>query len=87
MVASAVPSPAVKVKPLRLASVSVPLLAVSVTRTLDVPASMSSMLIRLPFPVEKMSGVSSLVDCAPATVFTGASLTALTVMATVSTSL
>ena len=48
--------------------------------------STSAMEIRLPLAAEKTSAVSSLVVCAPGTVFTGASLTALTVMVTVSVS-
>ena len=86
MVASEVPSPTLKVSPVRLASVIVPLVAVRVTCTEAAPASTSLMLIWLPLPLEKTSVVSSLTLCAPGMEFTGASLTALTVMLTVSVS-
>ena len=86
MVASPVPSPVVKVRPAMPESVSVPLLEVSVTLTAPETASTSPMLIALPLPAENTSVVSSLVLCAMGTVLTGASLTALTVMLTVSLS-
>ena len=69
------------------ASVIVPLVAVNVTCTLLAPASTSAIEIRLPLPEENTSAVSSLVLCAAGTVLTGASLTALTVMAAVSVAL
>src|SRR4029453_9433088 len=85
--ASAVPSPVMKLKPVSWASVSTPLLAVSVTRTLFPAASISPMLIWLPLPDEKTRLVSSLVLWAPGTVLIGASLTAFTVMLAVAVAL
>jgi len=49
--------------------------------------STSEIEIALPLPAENTRSVSSLTACGPGTVFTGASLTALTVIATVSVSL
>ena len=63
-----------------------PLVTVSWTCTLAPPASTSLIETRLLLPAEKTSAVSSLVDCAAGTLFTGASSIALTVIATVSTS-
>jgi hypothetical protein len=65
-----------------VASVSVPLVALSVTRTGLAPASTSEIEIRLPLPEEKTRAVSSLVACGPGTALTGASLTGLTLIAT-----
>ncbi len=83
IVASAVPSPApvpfasvkLKLKPLVPLSVSVPLLAVSVTWIVLPPASTSATEMAL--PPEKTSAVFCGVPCEPGTVFTGASLTAV----------
>jgi hypothetical protein len=86
IIASAIPSPAVKVRPLTPLSVSVPCVDESVTRTVPPPASMSPMLIKFPLPLENVSVASSLTDCGPGTEFTGASFTALTVIATLSVS-
>ena len=83
---SPVPLPLTNASPLVPLSVMVPLVAVSVICTALAPASTSLMLIRFALPAEKTSGVSSLVLCAPGTELTGASLTALTVMLTVSVS-
>src|SRR5215510_4759409 len=74
------------VRPEVPARVRVPLVAASVTWTLALPASTSAMLMALPLAVENVSVPSSFMVCAPGTVFTGASLTAVTVMATESTS-
>ena len=87
IVASAVPSPVVKVRPVMPERVIVPLLAVRVTLIAPEAASTSVMLIRFPLPLEKTRLVSSLTLCAAGTLFTGASLTALTVMLTESVSL
>ena len=75
MVGSSVPSPVPKVRPVVLPSVSVPLVAVSVTMTGLLPASTSLTEIALPPAVEKTRAVSSSVVCAPGTTFTGASFT------------
>src|SRR5262252_9545368 len=74
------------VRPVVPARVSTPLVAVSVTCTLELPASTSAMLIALPLATLNVSVPSSFMVCAAGTVLTGASLTALTVMATESTS-
>ena len=87
MVASAVPSPTRNVSPAVDASVIVPLVPVSVTFIAAPPASTSLIVIRFPLAVSKVRTESSLTDCAPGTVLTGGSLTALTVMLTVSVSL
>src|SRR5438046_1328685 len=94
IVASAGPSPAQQtqpkpnpVVPLRL---SVPWLTDSVTSSLPPTVSARSTSLTesaLPPPVENVFDVSSFVACATGTTFTGASLTALTVIATVSVSL
>src|SRR5882672_10581155 len=68
------------------ASVSTPLVAASVTWTFELPASTSAIEMALPAAVLKVSVPSSFMACATGTVFTGASFTALTVMATVSVS-
>ena len=86
IVASADPSPAVKERPVSCESVSVPLVALSVIWSEPKAASTSLMLMRFPFPLENVRFVSSLTLCAAGTLFTGASLTALTVMLTVSVS-
>ena len=77
MVASAVPSPAVKVSPPVPDKVMPPLVTARVTCT--VAASTSATLMRLPLAAENTRAVSSLVVCAAGTVFTGASFTAVTV--------
>src|SRR2546428_45419 len=87
IVASAVPSPEENVSPLVPGSVITPLVPVSVTCAELDPASTSLIEIRLPLPDEKTRAVSSFVLCAAGTLLTGASLTALTVMATESVSL
>src|SRR5882724_6423846 len=74
------------VRPAVPASVSTPLVAASVTWTLLLPASTSAMEMALPAAVLKVRAPSSFMACATGTVFTGASFTALTVMATVSVS-
>jgi hypothetical protein len=78
MVASAVPSPAVNVSPVSPESVSVPLVEVSVTRT--VAASTSATLSALPPALDSTSGAFITVICAAGTVLTGASLTAVSVI-------
>ena len=80
IVASAVPSPAVKLRPVVPASVRLPLVTLSVTWLFAPAASRSAIEIWLPLADEKTLAVSSLVLCAPGTVLTGASLTAVTVM-------
>src|SRR5262247_4124590 len=82
----AVPLP-LTVRPEVPASVSTPLVAAKVTWTLELPASTSAIEMALPLAVENVSVPSSLMVCAPGTVLTGASFTALTVMATESLSL
>jgi hypothetical protein len=72
IVASALPSPVLKLRPVSPLSVSVPLVAVRVTETLV--SSVSAMLMALPLPELKTSGVSIAVTCRPGTVLTGASL-------------
>jgi hypothetical protein len=88
IVASAVPSPTVKVRPVRPESVRVPLVAVSVTRRMPVPSSASTSPIEISFPLaaEKTSVVSSSVVCAPGTTLIGASFVLSTVMLTTSVS-
>ena len=86
VVASSTPSPVPKVSPAVLPSVSVPLVADSVTMTGLLPASMSPIDSRLPRADENTSGVSSGVTCGPGTSPTGASLTAVTVTSTESES-
>src|SRR5882724_6416745 len=85
-VTAPVPLP-LTVRPVVPARVSTPLVTASVTWTLLAPASTSAIEMALPLATEKVSEPSSLMAWAAGTVFTGASLTALTVMATVSTSL
>ena len=80
IVASAVPSPTVKARPLVPLSVNVPFVAVSVTWMALVPASTSETAIRLPPPLENVSGVFCAVLCEPGTVLTGASSTAVILM-------
>src|SRR5215813_5260477 len=75
------------VRPVVPASVSTPLVAASVTWTLLLPASTSAMEMALPLATEKVSVPSSFMVWAAGTLFTGASSTALTVMATGSVSL
>ena len=72
----------VNVRPASEPSVSVPLLTVSVT--VSEAASTSPTLIRLA-PL-KASVASSVVEAVPGAVFTGASLTAITLTATVTVS-
>ncbi len=93
IVVSEVPSPALKLSPPVPPSVTLPLVAVSVTCSISSPtmtlsaSSGSEVAIWLPFAAEKTRLVSSLVLWATGTVLTGASLTALTVIATGSVSL
>ena len=77
IVASFAPLPTVKTSPAVPASVSVPLVAVSVTSSGFTPASGSLTAIRLPEPVEKTSATSSAEICAAGTMFTGGSLARL----------
>jgi hypothetical protein len=63
--------------------VSLPFGVERVTRTGSVPASLSETVTALEFAAEKTSGVFWLVACAPGTVLTGASFTALIVSETV----
>ena len=86
MLASKAPSPVVKVSPAMPDSVKVPLATLSVTCRLPLALSTSAMAMWLPLETENTRLVSSSVVCALGTVFTGASLTALTVMPTVSVS-
>ena len=86
IVLSAVPSPTVKLRPTSCASVKVPSLTARVICRSAPPTSRSLTEIRLPFRVEKTSEASSFMLCADGTVLSGASLTALTVMPTVSVS-
>ena len=79
-VASALPSPVVNDRPAVPASVSVPWVALSVTCIVSAPASTSPMLIACPFAVESTSGVFTAVTCRPGRWFTGASLTAVSVI-------
>src|SRR5207247_641727 len=67
-------------KPVVPFNVKVPDITDSETCTDAVPASASAMLMPLPLADENTSGVLPLVFCAPGTVFTGASFTALTLI-------
>ena len=87
MVTSAVPSPAVKLSPAVPPRVRIPFVAASVTFTGLLPTSTSLTLIRFPLPLENTRTVFLAITWAPGTVFTGALLTGVTVMATVSVSL
>ncbi|CAH0356286.1 hypothetical protein AQB9606_04659 [Aquabacterium sp. CECT 9606] len=82
MLASPVPSPEVKLKPVRPDKVKVPCSTLRVTCMVPPAASTSLIEIRLPLPDENTKGASSLVDCAPGLVLAGASLTAATVTVT-----
>ncbi len=84
MVASAVPSPAVKVRPFSPDRVKAPLVTVSVT--VSVPLSISATEIAFPAPAEKTIVPSSAIVCGPGTVLTGASLTGVTLTVTVAVS-
>ena len=79
-------APPTNVRPASPDRLKVPLVTVSWVCTVAAPASTSLIEMRFPLPAEKTSAVSSLVVCAAGTLFTGASLTALTVMLTVSVS-
>ena len=85
--ASAVPSPVVNVRPTTPFSVRTPLVDVSVISRSAPPASISVIEIALPPPLENVSGLSSSTDCAIGMLLIGASSTALTVIATVWSSL
>src|SRR4029078_7471420 len=61
------------------------LVAVRLTWMSPEPRSTSDTLSWLELPAENTSAVSSLVDCGPGTLLTGASLTALTVTVSVAT--
>jgi len=69
------------------ARLRMPLVTASVTWTLALPASTSLIEIALPVAVLNVSVPSSFIVCAAGTLFTGASFTGLTVIATVSVSL
>ena len=71
MLASAVPSPAAKVKPAVPLRVNVPLVTRSVIWLLAPPASASVMKMALPLALENTLVVSSAVLCAPGTVLVG----------------
>ena len=86
IVVFSVPLPTVKVSPERVESVTRPLVAVSVTRSVPPPPSMSEMVIWFWLAALKTSGTLMLVAWSGGMVFTGASLTALTVMLTESVS-
>ena len=87
MVVLFVPVPVVKVNPVVWAKLMVPFVTVRVTFSGLDPASTSLMLMALPLLEENMIEVSSLMVCALGTELIGASLTALTVIATVLVSL
>ncbi|MNJ14516.1 hypothetical protein D3C77_87420 [compost metagenome] len=78
IVASADPSPVVKLRPAIPESVISPLLATSVTCSALLPASTSLMLIRLPLPALNTSTLSWAKDWVPGTELNGASLIAVT---------
>src|SRR4029079_19146106 len=78
MLASAVPSPAEKVRPVVELNVTVPSGAVRVSCTGAAAASMSDMAIGLPPAVENTIGLSVVPVCAGGTVMVGASLAAVT---------
>src|SRR5258708_39662342 len=83
MLALFVPVPMLNVRPVTPLSVNVPLLTLRVTCS-GLPAeSLSLTLIALPLAEENTSVVFALVLCAAGTMFTGATLTWLTVMPTV----
>ena len=82
MVGSLLPVPLKKLRPVTVASVSVPLPALRVRRTELLPASVSATVIELPLVVLNTKFVSSATPCAAGTVSTGASLTALTPIST-----
>ena len=77
MLASEVPSPEVKVRPLRLAKVRVPLATLRVICRLALPASASLTEIKLALADEKTKVWSSSTVCVLGTVLVGASLTAV----------
>ena len=79
IVTSAMPSPALNVSPVVPFRLTVPLPALSVTATNAPPASASPMTIPLPPALEKTKAVPSDMLCAPGTVLSGASFTAVTV--------
>ena len=87
MLTSPMPSPVVKLRPVKPDRVNVPLTTPSVTCRLPLPASKSETATRLPLPDENTRAVSSLSNCPLGTVLMGASLMAFTEMATVSASL
>ena len=82
MLVSLLPVPTLKLSPATLASVTVPLAAVTVSCTRLAPASTSATVMALPVPEENSNAVSSAVACAAGTDSSGASLIALTVIAT-----
>ena len=84
MVASLAPSPVVKARPAVLPRLSTPLVALSVTVTLPLPASGSAMENALPLALLNTSVPSSFTVCAAGTVLTGASLTAAMLRSNVS---
>ncbi|GJD54047.1 hypothetical protein OPKNFCMD_6827 [Methylobacterium crusticola] len=82
--ASAVPSPAAKVRPVIPASEKVP--PVTAIETVRTPLSTSATASALPPAVEKTRAVSSAVTWAPGTATTGASFTGVTITITVAVS-
>lgn len=78
IVASALPSPTLKLRPAVCASVRLPWVTLSSMRSAAVFASTSATWIALPFAVDSSSGVFSAVSWVPGSWFTGASLIALT---------
>ena len=78
MLASPVPEPEVKLRPLMPPRVSTPLPVVSVTCSAVLPASTSATVIALPPPLENTSGLFEVMFCAAGTLSTGGSLTAAT---------
>ena len=86
IVASVVPSPTENVRPVRTGRVIVPFVAVSWTWTVAPPASTSLIEMRLPLPLENVSGhVPRSVVRPTGRLLIGASLMAVTVMVTVTT--
>ena len=77
------PVPLTMLMPLRLLRLSVPLVAVRVTVIWSLPASTSVMEMALPLAVLKPRAMFCCAVCAPGTLLTGASLTALTMRVTV----
>ena len=84
-VASAVPSPVIITRLVVWAKVSVPFETLKVTSIfVAAPASISAIWIWLPLAELNTNDTFLLVDCAPGTVFSGASLTPATTISKVS---